>query len=233
MALPAPSGNFNSFSRLNTMKTKTSIYILLFFVSTVLKAQQEKIALISHVNVIPMDKAGVMKDQYVVLQGPVITYIGTSLPDHFKKPDLIIDGTNKFLVPGLIDCYAHIHESNLLLFVANGITTVRNAPGQPNQHIIKQKIEEGKLFGPGIYSTSIAFSSLPVGYHTQVVFNSNEEIKNAVEYSKSKGYDAIFSYADINASTYQTMVDAAKAVNIPVGGHIPVRTSREIIFSGY
>ena len=38
-----------------------------------------------------------------------------------------IDGTGKYLMPGLADMHVHAwNENDLILFVANGITTIRN-----------------------------------------------------------------------------------------------------------
>ena len=43
---------------------------------------------------------------------------------------VVIDGHDRYLMPGLADMHAHImDEDQLLLFVANGVTTVRNMSG--------------------------------------------------------------------------------------------------------
>ncbi len=43
---------------------------------------------------------------------------------------MVVDGTGKYLMPGLVDMHVHIEsENDMLLFVANGVTSVRNMWG--------------------------------------------------------------------------------------------------------
>jgi hypothetical protein len=43
----------------------------------------------------------------------------------------VIDGSGKYLLPGLIDMHVHLgdNEDDLLLYLVNGVTTIRNMWG--------------------------------------------------------------------------------------------------------
>ena len=60
------------------------------------------------------------------------------------------------LMPGLADMHVHLEyfedPSILKLFLANGVTTVRNMDGRPRILEWKKQIEEGTLLGPLIYT---------------------------------------------------------------------------------
>ncbi len=69
----------------------------------------------------------------------------------------MIDGRGKYLMPGLVDMHVHIQfEDDMLLWVANGVTSVRNMWGHtgkmlqfgfPDQLELREQIEQGTLFG--------------------------------------------------------------------------------------
>ena len=82
--------------------------------------------------------AGTMEPvQAIVIEGEKIVAVGTPRkPVEIPKDVRVIDATGKFILPGLIDAHVHlVHRLNfahitgdevLPLFLANGVTTVRN-----------------------------------------------------------------------------------------------------------
>jgi len=79
------------------------------------------------VNLVPMNRNGVLKNQTVTVSDGRIACIGetegTRIPDGAHR----IDGRNRYLLPGLADMHVHQwSEGALLLFLANGVTTIRN-----------------------------------------------------------------------------------------------------------
>ncbi len=97
-----------------------------------LKAEAERITVIEHVNVVPMDSDRVMADQTVLIRGDRIESIQPSkladVPDNATR----IPGRDKYLMPGLADMHVHLaHDEEadpdaLVVFLAAGVTTVRN-----------------------------------------------------------------------------------------------------------
>jgi adenine deaminase len=92
-----------------------------------------------NVNVIPMTSAEVLQHQTVLVERELITRIGPA--NQIKAPEnaLRIEGSNRYLLPGLVDAHVHLetalgarpHFGDAPLFLANGVTTVVNLRGSP------------------------------------------------------------------------------------------------------
>lgn len=114
------------------------------------------------VYVVPMDTERILDDQTVIVRDGIIEMIGARQNVVVPDTAFIVDGQGKYLMPGLADMHVHINnENDLLLFVAHGVTTVQNMwgykglprfMGLPNQLALRDKIEQGKLPGPIIYT---------------------------------------------------------------------------------
>ena len=63
-----------------------------------------------------------------------------------------IDGRGKVLIPGLHDMHVHLDGTRgmLALFVAHGVTTVRNMAGSPRTIALRERVAKGELLGPTI-----------------------------------------------------------------------------------
>src|SRR6266487_4731310 len=80
---------------------------------------------ITHVTVINPADAAPQRDVTVVIRDGRIAQIGNHTPADVK----VVDGRGKFLIPGLWDMHVHLsyaRASALPVFVANGVTTVRD-----------------------------------------------------------------------------------------------------------
>src|SRR5262249_59308852 len=85
-----------------------------------------------HVTVIDATGAPPQPDMTVVISGDRIAEIG--LTRHVRVPDEahVVDATGKFLIPGLWDMHVHWFLRDFLpLFIANGVTGVRQMWGMP------------------------------------------------------------------------------------------------------
>ena len=100
------------------------------FLCLALLLAQEQPTVVRDVTVVPMAGAEtVLADHAVAFQDGAITWIGPS-GEAPSTEGRVIDGTGLYLVPGLIDAHVHLFdETQLALFVANGVTTVFNMSG--------------------------------------------------------------------------------------------------------
>ena len=79
-----------------------------------------------HVNVVAMDREGILRDHTVVVVGDRIESLGPSASLNPPRGSTVIDGTGKYLMPGLADMHVHLPRDAdadpdmLGLFVANG-----------------------------------------------------------------------------------------------------------------
>ena len=167
-----------------------------------------------NVNVIPMDSERILENQTVIIHDGKI--VRMDVADQIEIPNnaFEIDGNGQYLLPGLADMHVHIwHQEDLLLYVANGITTVRNMNGKPYHLEWRKKIANGELLGPTIYTSG------PTIYDERL---SIDKAKQLVIDQKNAGYDFIKIYHYLrDKEPFIELMKTAKEAGIPVAGHKP------------
>lgn len=195
-----------------------------------------------NVNVVPMDSERIMESQTVIVRDGIIESIGPSEEITVPADALIVEGSGKYLMPGLVDMHVHIEEENeLLLFVAHGVTTVRNTWGNSgvklwmgfaDQRALREQINAGELFGPTIYTSGPILEGTPPVSPFMTVVGTVEEARQAVIEQKEMGYDFIKVYDHLTPEVYAAIIDAAKECDIPVIGHVPLEVGLDAVLGG-
>ena len=109
---------------------------------------------ITNVTVVPMDERRVLHDHTVVIDDGSIAAIGPSAAIDTAGMSTV-DGFDRYLLPGLADMHVHYWTpGDPALFLANGVTLVRNMAGAPFHLELQRQIQEGELPGPRIVTTS-------------------------------------------------------------------------------
>ena len=184
-----------------------------------------------NVNVVPMDSERVLEGQTVIVSDGAIEMIGSGDQVQVPNEALIVDGRGKYLMPGLVDMHVHIqYENDLLLFVANGVTSVRNMWGNtgkmlrfgfPDQLALREQISQGELFGPTIYTAGPTMEGSPAFHPLAEVFDMPDIASESIRWQASQGYDFIKVYDHLSPETYQAIIETASENDIPVIGHVP------------
>jgi imidazolonepropionase-like amidohydrolase len=231
--------------------TIRSLYKLLVLVLTLalrLDAQAPALAFVD-VAVVPMDKEQILSHQTVVVLDGRIVQVGPAGSVKVPKDARRIDGRGKFLMPGLADMHVHLIRSPLpgaqpanskttrpaspsstnaeenralgLLFVANGITSVRNMWGDPAIDSFAKEVEAGHVLGPHVYSTGPVTDGAPPMWEGSRSVATAEAAEQAVLSDKQAGYVAIKVYEWLSKDAYYAIVNAARREGLPVVGHIP------------
>ena len=101
-----------------------------------------------------MSNEEVLPDQTVLVEKGIIKNISPAAKIKLSKGVKVIDGKNKFLMPGLFDMHAHFfyeqgdhintNETELKLMLSNGITTARILAGHPSYLEAKANVKNGK-----------------------------------------------------------------------------------------
>ena len=89
----------------------------------------------THVTVVDANDEPPEPDMTVVVTGDRITALGKTGKVTVPKDAQVVDATGKYLIPGLWDMHVHLHGKEVLfpLFIANGVTGVRQMGGGPHQ----------------------------------------------------------------------------------------------------
>jgi cytosine/adenosine deaminase-related metal-dependent hydrolase len=117
---------------------KICVWLALLFVPCLLAAQRDspgvaqQVLAITHVAVIDATGARARPDTTVLIVGGRIADISESGKTSIPKSAQVVDGTGKFLIPGLWDMHVHLdYRDYLPLYIANGVTGVRVMWGAP------------------------------------------------------------------------------------------------------
>lgn len=90
----------------------------------------------------------------VLVDGERIAAIGPAREVVVPTGARQINGTGKFLIPGLIDLHVHLSKaraSAMQLLVANGVTTVRDMGGDSEELAVwRRNVDSGQTVGPRI-----------------------------------------------------------------------------------
>ena len=134
--------------------TRAFSLFFLLLVSLLAVAQKKKTFIITNVTLIPMNAEQSLPSRTVVIEKGKITRIeGTDKSRRSTPAITVIDGTGKYLVPGLFDMHAHFFheqgeykntcEAELKMMLANGLATVRIRAGHPAY----KEAREAKVLG--------------------------------------------------------------------------------------
>jgi hypothetical protein len=174
-------------------------------------ARPEQAIAFVHVNVVPMDREQVLRDQTVIVNAGRIHTIGPAARTPVPKHARVIRATGQYLLPGLTDMHVHIYfPEELTLYVANGVTTVFNLNGQPAHLNWRKQIADGDLLGPAIYSVGPTFD------HPRTAAEAVKE----VDQQSADGYDGIKIYNQVSGAEYGALTAEAHRKNMILVGHI-------------
>jgi imidazolonepropionase-like amidohydrolase len=171
--------------------------------------------------VIPMDREGTLTAHTVLVRDGAIALVAPS-DDVDTAGATVIDGHGKWLMPGLADMHVHFwSEGDLVLFLLEGVTTVRNLFGSPEHLQWRDAVAKGERDGPTILSAGPILDGDPPVWPGSDVVTTAEQAKAAVHRQHDAGYDWLKVYNGLPAEAYEAILAEAKVVGMPVGGHVP------------
>jgi Amidohydrolase family len=203
------------------------IFCLILFSLFCLHSNSQTFTAIMHVNIVDVKNEKIIPDKTVLINGDKIEKIGTNLklPSNIK----IIQGKDKFLIPGLWDMHYHnmddvsagITDSSLIpLLIANGITGVRDMFGFDITLKRRDSVRDGKLIGPETYVGEMLDGPTPIQPFA-IPVNDTLRAVVLVDSLKNAGYDFIKVYSLLQREVYFAIAAESKKQNIPFEGHVP------------
>ncbi len=215
---------------------KPLLLYLLFLLSgcVCLPAQSgsQSVLIIHDVTVIDTTGGPARPHQTVIVRDGRIERVRSSEATPGKNlPGVHVDGTGKFLIPGLWDMHVHMvfgdwfprgKEVALPLLVANGITGVRDMGGELD--VLQQwrrEITAGTLIGPRIMMSGPMLDGPQPRFPSSLAIKTPEDGRRAVDDLKQRGADFIKLQSLIPSEAVFAIADEAKKKNISFVGHVP------------
>lgn len=176
---------------------------------------------------------GVRQNQSVVFDGDEITAIQAA--DAALNVAEVVDGSGKFLIPGLWDFHVHLtyddrfKDSMSALFLSYGVTSVRDTGGLMRKVLpVVEKMRAEDAVAPRVFFAG------PLLDGTFVVYDGDsrpeigrrnatpEQAKATIAELKAKGVDFIKIYEMVSPAAFDAMVEAANEHNLPIDSHVPL-----------
>ena len=202
---------------------------------------QENLEGIAITNVTVIDAMnGLRESQTVVFEKDRIIAIETT-NDKPLEVLKIIDGTGKFLIPGLWDMHVHLTYDDAFtddmpsLFLAYGITSVRDTGGLIDKLLpVIDKMREIDALAPRVFFSGPLLDGEFVVYDGGLVpeigtQNATIEMANEkIEMLKNSGVDFIKIYEMVSPAVFSALTDAAEKYQLPIAAHIPLSMTASI-----
>ena len=175
--------------------------------------------------------SGPQLDSTVIISKARISAVGKFSSVEIPRGARIVDGSGKFLIPGLADMHLHLtgagepngsREFELPLLVANGITTVRDMGGKVEfLKELRKEIASGKQIGPQIFFVGPYLDGNPPSFQPSIVVQNAAEAAAAVQKLKAEGVDFIKVQSRLQPEAYFAIAGESKKLGIRFVGHVP------------
>jgi imidazolonepropionase-like amidohydrolase len=174
------------------------------------------------VNVVPMDAERIVEGQTVVVRDGRIVAVGPADAVEIPKAAAVIEAAGLYLMPGLAEMHAHIPNTAdmdavqrvLDLFLANGVTTIRGMLGEPGHIGLREAVARGERDGPRILAAGPSLN----GQSVTTPARGAEMVRE----QHAAGFDLLKLHPGLTPPKFDAIVEAAREVGIPFGGHVSV-----------
>ncbi len=195
--------------------------ILFFMAFIAAAAAAADVTAFVNVNVLPMSDERIIAGQTVIVRDGTIDTIGNVDEVPVPEDARIVDGTDRFLLPGLAEMHAHVPpvgsgelERDFALFVANGVTTVRGMLGHASHLQLREDLLAGNTFGPRLITSGPSLNGRSV--------SGAADGARQVREQHAAGYDFIKIHPGLDDEEFAAIAAAADELGIPFAGHVPV-----------
>ena len=191
-------------------------------------------------------KNEVRNGQTVFIENGLIQSIGSTLDSSIGETDSNlerVDGTGKYLIPGLWDAHVHLtfvpeidHKTHFDLYLKNGVTSIRDTGAilrelKPSLDYIKENPgTTPRLFyaGPLIDGADRVYKGMEPGFpNLSIGIDENSNIRGVVDGLIAEGVTFLKSYEMLTRETYLVLLQVAKENGLRVTGHVPLSIDLE------
>lgn len=181
-------------------------------------------------------KQGPVKNVTVVVRGDkIISVSSDATPESTTTTANIIDGTGKYLIPGLWDMHVHLTYDDRFTdlmpqsFLSWGVTSVRDTGGMMQDMLpVIARMRAIDTVSPRVYFAGPLLDGQHVVYDGNarpLIGTQNSDVEQArenVRRLKNSGADFIKIYELVNPEVFLAMVDEADKLSMPIASHVPL-----------
>ena len=189
-------------------------------------------------NVIDIVTGKINKQTIYINDGRFVKFSNLEDRKTFKS-DIILDGTDKFILPGFWDNHVHFRGGDTLIqankdflkiFIMNGITTVRDAGGDLTSSVMvwKKQVENNELVGPTIFSAGPKIDGKNATWAGSLIVENEADIAVALDSLETLQVDFVKLYdSRISGNLYLKTIREATKRGMLTSGHMPFTVELE------
>lgn len=200
-------------------------------------------------NVTAIDAAsGAQPNVDVVVAGDRIVSVVPTRQQPKSTNVRIVDGSGKFLIPGLWDAHVHLafdpdigHEVFFPLALRHGVTYLRDTGGHLDRLKEARSLASSKMITPDLYVSGPLIDGKKRVYAGQsatapdlsIGVATAEQAVAEVDRLASQNVNFIKAYEMLSPRAFDALIQRAKTHNLPVTAHSPLSmTARQAITAG-
>jgi hypothetical protein len=171
---------------------------------------------ITHVTVVDVATGTSHPNATVLVSNGRISAVGdVRVPSHAR----ILDGTGKFVIPGLWDMHSHLQYDRYVrtiafpLYIANGVTGIRDMDGDCDSACADQDTTYDPMHG--------ATAAMVRRWKQDIAIANPDEGRAAVDTAIARGADFIKVYSGLSRESFLAIADESKRRGISLAGHVP------------
>lgn len=202
--------------------------------------------LLYNVNVVRVQNGTLQENTSVLIEGGTIKSIGDFLQLNKDIPgNRQIDGKGKYLIPGLWDMHVHLEGADLIkeneallpVFLAYGITTVRDCASDLGEQVLawRDEIAKGSRVGPTLFTAGRKLEGKNSIWKGDLEIENETELTQMLDLLDRYRVDFVkITENTLHGELFLASVKAAHQRGYRVSGHVPFDvTIPELVLAGY
>ncbi len=219
------------------MKTLSFLALIASMVlaAPALAGRQQADVLIRHATIVDVEHGRTQAGQAVAIRGADILAVGedATLARAWQAP-ATVDARGRYLIPGLWDMHVHfgggpalVEENKALLplYVAHGITTVRDASGDLAEQVLawRGQIAAGQLFGPQLFTSGAKIEGIAPVWKGTLEAGDEAGVDAALDREQRDGVDFVkITDSTLKPELFLYALGEARKRGLRTSGHIPM-----------
>ena len=146
----------------------------------------------------------------------------------------VIDGHDRFLMPGLWDCHQHFSDIDGPLDLATGVTSARDMANDTDIFLKRvARFDNGTELGPRVLKAGIIDGTGEFAGPTKMRVDTAEQAIQDVDWYADHGYAQIKIYSSVKPELIPIIADRTHTRGLRVSGHIPAfMSARQFVEGG-
>lgn len=211
------------------------IIVLTFFINSCTEKPGIQVeTIIVNARIVDIPTGIIHSNRLIAIQGDSIAAVGAMEQSHEFAARQTVDARGGYVMPGLWDNHVHFRGGDTLvqenknmlpLFLAHGITTVRDAGGDITQAVLewRTKINTGELPGPAILTSGPKLDGSKPAWVGSLYVENEEDISTVLDSLQALNVDYVKMYdGNLSADAFYGIIKAAEKRGLKTTGHMPL-----------